>query len=382
MVNNVLTPPERLLLGPGPSNPHPAVRAAMAAPLVGHLDPWFIGVMEETMDGLRRLYRTANHHTVPISGTGTAGLETLVFNLLEPGDRAIVGVIGYFGQRLAELARRAGAVVETIEIPLGGIVEPEQVAAALRRPAKLVALVHAETSTGAHQPVEAIARIAREHDALLLLDCVTSLAGLPVEMDAWGVDAAGSCSQKCIGAPPGLGPITLGPRAIAAMQRRKTKPFTWYFDVELLFEYWGGEGQKGQKGQKGQARVFHHTAPVANLYGFREALRLIHEEGLEARWARHRAAHQRLVEGLDRLGLELFTPASYRLPMLNVIRIPEHVEDAAARSRLLEMGIEIGAGFGPLKGKAWRVGLMGVNAAPEPVDRLLGALEEVLSPTG
>ena len=346
----------------------------MAAPLVGHLDPWFIGIMEETMDWLRRLYRTSNHHTVPISGTGTAGLETLMFNLLEPGDRAVVGVIGYFGQRLAELARRAGAGVETIEVPLGGIVEPDQIAAALERPAKLVALVHAETSTGAHQPVEEIARLVREREALLVLDCVTSLAGLPVEIDAWGVDAAGSCSQKCIGAPPGLGPITLGPRAMDAIRRRKTKPATWYFDIELLFAYWGETGQAGQ----GQARVFHHTAPVANLCGFREALRLIHEEGLEARWARHRAAHERFVEGLERLGLELFTPASHRLPMLNVVRLPDGVDDAAGRSRLLELGIEVGGGFGPLKGKTWRIGLMGVNARAEAVDRLLGALDEVL----
>jgi len=366
-------PPPRLLFGPGPSNVEPAVTRALAAPLVGHLDPYFLEVMDETMRDLRSVFRTASHHTIPMSGTGSAGLETIMLNLLEPGDEAIVGVIGYFGQRLAEMTGRAGAVVRTIEAPLGEVIAPERVAAELeRKPAKLVALVHAETSTGAWQPVEEIARSTRAHGALLALDCVTSLGGVPVAVDDWGVDAAGSCSQKCLGAPPGLGPITLGPRAIEVVRRRRAKPPTWYFDVNLVFQYWGEAG--GAK-----ERVFHHTAPVAMLYAFREALRLVVAEGLEARWARHRLAHEHFARGLERLGLELFTPAAHRLPQLNVVRIPDGVDDARVRGALLDRGIEIAGGFGPLKGKTWRVGLMGVNADPQRVDILLGALEEVLA---
>jgi alanine-glyoxylate transaminase / serine-glyoxylate transaminase / serine-pyruvate transaminase len=367
-----LIPPKRLLLGPGPSNPDPRVLAAMAAPLVGHLDPYFLQIMDETMGWLRRVFRTQNHHTIPMSGTGTAGLETIMLNLLEPGEDAVVGVIGYFGQRLAEMARRAGANVRVIEAPLGEIIAPERVAAELQqRPARLVAMVHAETSTGACQPVPEIAEIAHAHGALLALDCVTSLGGMPVEVDAWGVDAAGSCSQKCLGAPPGLGPVTFSPRAMERVRARKAKPSTWYLDLQLLFQYWGESG--GPK-----ERAFHHTAPVSSIYGFHEALGIVLEEGLEARWARHMAAHRHFVAGLERLGLSLFTPAAHRLPMLHVINIPPGVDDAATRRALLERGIEISGGFGPLKGKTWRVGLMGHNARKETVDVLLGALAEIV----
>ncbi len=374
MSRNVLSPPDRLLLGPGPSNPDPVVSAAMAAPLVGHLDPYFLTVMDETMADLRTVFGTTNHHTIPMSGTGTAGLEAIMFNLVEPGDEVIVGVIGYFGQRLVELAERAGARVRRIDAPYGEVIAPERIADELTRGRpKLVALVHAETSTGAAQPLEAIGRMVRAHDALFMVDCVTSLGGMPVETDAWLIDAAGSCSQKCLGAPPGLGPVTLGPRAMAAIARRKTPAATWYFDLQLLFQYWGDQGGP-------RARAFHHTAPVANIYGFHEALRLILAEGLAARFARHRAAHERLVRGLERLGISLFTPAAHRLPMLNVVRVPNGVDDLAVRKALLERGIEIGGGFGALKGKVWRVGLMGTNATPLVVDRLLEALGEVLGP--
>jgi len=369
-------PPQRLLMGPGPSNPDPRVLEAMARPMVGHLDPYFLEVMDETMGMLRAVYRTGNHHTIPMSGTGTSGLETIMLNLLEPGDEAVVGVIGYFGQRLHEMALRAGAKVRTIEAPFGEIIPPERFEQELKqKPAKLVALVHAETSTGAAQPVREVAEIARRHGALVAIDCVTSLAGMDVDVDGWGIDAAGSCSQKCIGAPPGLGPVTFGPRAMEAVRSRKTKPSTWYLDLNLLFSYWGEEGGERQ-------RAFHHTAPVSSIYAFHEALRLILEEGLEARWQRHRAAHDVLVRGLDRLGLTLFTPASHRLPMLNVVNIPEGVDDAAVRAALLERDIEISGGFGPLKGKTWRIGLMGVNADAERIERLLGALEEVLRGQG
>ena len=368
-------PPARLLLGPGPSNVDPRVTAAMAAPIVGHLDPYFLQIMEETMADLRRVFRTANHHTIPMSGTGSAGLETIMLNLLEPGDEAVVGVIGYFGERLAEMARRAGANVRVLEAPLGEVIAPERFEHELRRkPAKVVALVHAETSTGARQPVEPVAEIAHRYGALIAVDCVTSLGGVPVEIDAWGVDAAGSCSQKCLGAPPGLGPVTFGPRAIEAARRRRAAPRTWYFDLNLLFQYWGEAG--GAK-----ERAFHHTAPIAAIYALREALRIVLEEGLEARWQRHCRAYDRLVQGLERLGLSLFTPAEYRLPQLNLIRIPAGVDDLGVRRRLLDAGIEISAGFGPLKGKVWRVGLMGWNARTEPVDLLLGALEDALRTT-
>ncbi|HEX9705417.1 MAG TPA: alanine--glyoxylate aminotransferase family protein [Gemmatimonadales bacterium] len=368
-----IRPPARLLLGAGPSNVDPRVTAAMAASIVGHLDPYFLQVMEETMADLRSVFRTTNHHTVPMSGTGSAGLETIMLNLLEPGDEAIVGVIGYFGERLAELARRAGAAVRVLDAPPGDVIAPERIEAELKKkPAKLVALVHAETSTGACQPVREPAEIAHRYGALFAIDCVTSLGGIPVEIDAWGVDAAGSCSQKCIGGAPGLGPVTFGPRAMEAVRRRRAKPPTWYFDLTQLFQYWGEAG--GSK-----ERAFHHTAPIAAVYGFREALHLVLEEGLEARWQRHKDTHERFARGLERLGLTLLTPAAHRLPQINVVNIPPGVDDLAVRRRLLEMGIEITGGFGPLKGKAWRMGFMGTNARPEPVDRLLDALEEILA---
>ena len=367
-----LNPPERLLMGPGPSNPDPRVLAAMGANPVGHLDPYFVDLMDETMDALRQVYRTDNHHTLPISGTGSAGLEAIMLNLLEPGDSAVVCINGYFGQRLAELARRSGADVRTIEAAPGDIVDPDALDAMLKdRAAEVVAFVHAETTTGALQPIQDIVGVAKRYDALVVMDCVTSLGGVPIEIDAWGIDAAGSCTQKCIGAPPGLGPITVGPRAMAAVRARKTKPGTWYLDLSLLFQYWGETGAT-------KKRAFHHTAPIANIYGIHEALRLILEEGLEARWARHQAAHEALVRGLDGIGLSLFTPAAQRCPTINVVRVPDGVDEARVRARLLEMGVEMGGGLGALAGKVWRVGVMGYNAQVPRVERFLGALEEAL----
>ncbi|UCD23038.1 MAG: alanine--glyoxylate aminotransferase family protein, partial [Gemmatimonadota bacterium] len=328
--------------------------------------------MDDTMRMLRTVFRTANHHTIPMSGTGTSGLETIMLNLIEPGDDVVIAVIGYFGQRLVEMATRAGANVRVLEAAFGEIVDPSRFAAELEdKPAKLVALVHAETSTGADQPVAEVAKIARDAGALVAVDCVTSLGGMPLEVDAWGIDAAGSCSQKCLGAPPGLGPVTFGPRAIEAIARRKVQTSTWYMDLNLLFKYWGDAGGTKQ-------RAFHHTAPVSSIYAFHEALRLALDEGMDARWQRHREAHEFFVAGLERLGLSLFTPEAHRLPMLNVISIPEAVDDAAVRRALLERGIEIAGGFGPLAGKTWRVGLMGNNANQLRIQRLLDALEEVL----
>lgn len=370
-----VSPPQRLLLGPGPSNPDPRILAAMSAPLVGHLDPYFLGLMDRTMDALRRVFRTQNHHTIPMSGTGTAGLEAILLNLLEPGDEVVVGVIGYFGQRLADMARRAGARVRVLEVPFGQVIPVERFESELKaKSARLVALVHAETSTGACQPVHEVAQVAHRYGALIAVDCVTSLGGMPVEIDAWEIDAAGSCSQKCLGAPPGLGPVTFSRRAMERIRARRSPPPSWYFDLSLLFQYWGEDGAR--------ERAFHHTAPVASIYGFSEALRLVLEEGLEARWERHRRAHEYLVSGLERLGLSLFTPPEHQLPMLHVVNVPEGADDLRVRRALLDRGIEIAGGFGPLKGRTWRVGLMGYNARIEAVDRLLGALEEVLREQG
>ena len=366
-----LDPPERLLMGPGPSNPDPRVLTAMTANPIGHLDPYFVQVMDQTMGALRDVFGTRNHHTLPISATGSAGLETIMMNLLEPGDSAVIGVIGYFGQRLVEMARRAGADVRTVEAGPGEILDPAQIAAALEeRPAKLVAFVHAETTTGACQPIEPIVEVAHRYGALVAMDCVTSLGGLPIAIDALGVDAAGSCTQKCIGAPPGLAPITIGPRAMEAVRARKQKPHTWYFDLALLFQYWGESGAR--------TRAFHHTAPIAAIYGFHEALRLILEEGLEARWSRHQTAHEALVRGLDRIGLTLFPPPANRCATINVINVPAGVDEARVRRRMLDMGVEMSGGLGALAGKVWRVGVMGYNAEVPRVERFVGALEEAL----
>jgi len=370
-----LNPPERLLMGPGPSNPDPRVLTAMTANPVGHLDPYFVELMDQTMGALRGVFGTHNHHTLPISATGSAGLETIMLNLLEPGDSAIVAVIGYFGQRLAEMARRAGADVRTVEAGPGEIVDPARIEKLLKeRPAKLVAFVHVETTTGACQPIAPMVEVARQYGALVAIDCVTSLGGLPIDIDALGVDAAGSCSQKCIGAPPGLAPITIGPRAMDVVRARKHKPTTWYFDLALLFQYWG-ETSGNRK------RAFHHTAPIAAIYGFHEALRLVLGEGLEARWARHQEAHEALVRGLDRIGLSLFPPSANRCATINVIKVPAGVDEARVRQRLLDMGVEMGGGLGALAGKVWRVGVMGYNAQVPTVERFVGALDEALRVT-
>jgi len=371
-----LNPPERLLMGPGPSNPDPRVLAAMTANPVGHLDPYFVELMDQTMGALRGVFRTHNHHTLPISATGSAGLETIMMNLLEPGDGAIVGVTGYFGQRLAELARRAGADVRVVEAAPGEILDPAEIAAKLEeRPAKVVAFVHVETTTGACQPIAPMVDVARRYGALVAMDCVTSLGGLPIDIDGLGVDAAGSCSQKCIGAPPGLAPITVGPRAMDAVRARTAKPHTWYFDLSLLFQYWG-------EASASRTRAFHHTAPVAAIYGMHEALRLILEEGLEERWARHQTAHEALVRGLDRLGLSLFPPAANRCATINVVSAPPGVDEAKVRRRMLDMGVEMSGGLGALAGKVWRIGVMGYNAQVPRVERFVGALEEALRAEG
>ena len=358
-------------MGPGPSNPDPRVLAAMSKRLVGHLDPYFVELMDETMGMLRTVYRTRSHYTLPISATGSAGLETIMLNLIEPGDSVIVCVIGYFGRRLVELATRAGGDVRVVEAGPGEIVDVKQVEAELeKKPAKLVAFVHVETTTGACQPIQPMVDVAHKHAALVMMDCVTSLGGMPIDIDALGVDAAGSCTQKCLGAPPALAPITVGTKAMEMVMARKAPARTWYFDLKLLFQYWGEGGEK--------KRAFHHTAPISSIYGIHEALRLILEEGLDARWRRHADAQEHLVRGLDKLGLSLFTPASNRATTINVIKVPAGVDEARVRAKLLEANVEMGGGLGPLAGKVWRVGVMGHNAQPERVDRFLSALGAAL----
>ncbi len=364
-----LDPVPRLLLGPGPSPVHPRVMRAMAAPVVGHLDPQFLQLLDETRALLQFVFQTRNELTLTVSGTGTAGMEAALANLIEPGDAVLVGVNGYFGGRVADMAVRYGAEVRTLERPWGEVFDPAEFETALRqRPARVVVLIHAETSTGALQPGLAdIARIVHEHGGLLVLDCVTSLGGLPVEVDAWGIDIAYSGTQKCLACPPGLAPVTVSTRARQAIQRRKTKTANWYLDLSAIERYWGPE------------HVYHHTAPISLHYGLREGLRLIVGEGLEARFARHRANAERLWAGLEAMGLALHVPVAHRLPSLTTVRVPVGVDEAAVRRRLLnDYHIEVGAGLGALKGQVWRIGLMGYGSQRQNVTLLLSALAEVL----
>ena len=359
-------------MGPGPSDIHPSVLAAMAAPTVGHLDPYFLKIMDEVQSMLREVFQTTNHMTMAISGTGSAGMETCVVNLIEPGDRMVVGVNGVFGGRMAEVAERVGAEVTRIERPFGEVFSPEEFAAAIKKSQpKVVGIVHAETSTGAKQPLEEIAKIVHDAGALLLVDCVTSLAGIPVEIDRLQIDAAYSGSQKCLGCPPGLSPVTFGPKALEAMDNRKKKVSSWYLDIGLLRNYWGNN------------RAYHHTAPINMNYALHQALRLVLAEGLEARYARHQLHHSALKAGLNAMGIQYSVAPDVSLPMLNSVLIPDGVDDAAVRSQLLnEFGIEIGGGLGPMKGKTWRIGLMGEAAKKSNVLVFLAALEQCLNKQG
>ena len=360
--------PDRLLLGPGPSNAHPTVLQALARTPIGHLDPLYIDLMGEVQELLRYAWQTDNRLTLPMSGTGSAAMEATLANTVEPGDKVLIAIKGYFGHRLADMAGRYGAEVITIERPWGEAFTLADIEQALisHRPA-LLAMVHAETSTGVCQPMQGVGDLCRRHDCLLLLDTVTSLGGVPLFLDEWGVDLAYSCSQKGLSCPPGLGPFSMGPRAEAKLAARRGKVPNWYLDVSLLNKYWGSD------------RVYHHTAPVNMNFGMREALRLLAEEGLENAWARHRRNAERLWQGLERLGLELHVPAELRLPTLTTVRIPEGVDGKAFSRHLLDQhGIEIGGGLGELAGKVWRIGLMGFNSSPENVDRLLNLLETEL----
>jgi alanine-glyoxylate transaminase / serine-glyoxylate transaminase / serine-pyruvate transaminase len=363
-----LNPPQRLLLGPGPSDAHPRVLRAMTTPLVGHLDPYFLQIMDEIREMLRQAFQTRNQLTLPISATGMAGMETCMVNLIEPGDRVVLCVIGFFGQRMVEVASRTGAELTVLERPWGEVFDLNQVREVLLkvRP-KVLGVVHAETSTGAWQPIEELGKICRETGTLLLIDAVTSLGCIPLALDDWGVDAAFSCSQKGLGCPPGLSPVSFGPRAIEALAKRKTRVQSWYFDLTLVQKYWAED------------RVYHHTGPISMVYALREGLRILLEEGLQARWERHRKNHLALKAGLTALGLTYTAVEGHQLPQLNAVRIPAGVDDLAVRKRLLsEYGIEIGSGLGDFKGKAWRIGLMGYNSRPANVLLVLAALEQCL----
>lgn len=363
-----LNPSPRILLGPGPSAVHPRVLRAMSTPLIGYLDPEWLALMDEEQELLRAVFLTKNKLTLPLSGTGSAGMEAALVNFVEPGDRVIVGCNGFFSERMCEMAARCGATVARIEKAWGGVFAPEEIEAALKPgQAKMVALVHAETSTGALQPLEGIAAIVHRHGALLMVDGVTSLGGMPLKIDEWEIDIAYSGSQKCLGCPPGLAPFTANERAMEVARRRKTKSPNWYLDLTLIERYWSGE------------RAYHHTPSTTLHYGFREGLRLALEEGLETRWARHRANAEYLWKKLESLDLALHVPADHRLPSLTTVRVPGDVDEAAVRARLRdEFNIEIAGGFGPLKGKIWRIGLMGFSSRKENVALLAEALAEVL----
>ena len=365
-------PPQRTLLGPGPSDVHPRVLAAMARPTIGHLDPAFVSMMDELRDMLQRAFRTSSALTLPISAPGSAGMEACFANLVEPGDQVIVCINGVFGGRMVENVERMGGRAVRVEDEWSRPVDLDKLEDALvKHPdAKVVALVHAETSTGARSDVEGAARLAHDRDALVIVDAVTSLGGIELDVDGWQLDAVYSGSQKCLSCTPGLSPVTFGERAVERIRARSSKVQSWFLDMNLVMGYWGPEGG---------GRSYHHTAPINALYGLHEALVMLHDEGLEAAIARHRRHHLALVAGLEALGLEMLVKEAYRLPQLNTVSVPGDVDEAQVRRRLLEEhGIEIGAGLGALAGKAWRIGLMGSGCHTTNVYRCLGALAAVL----
>ncbi|MBN1565956.1 MAG: alanine--glyoxylate aminotransferase family protein [Anaerolineae bacterium] len=360
--------PQRVLLGPGPSMVDPRVLRAMAAPMVGHLDPNFVKLMDQIQELLRYLFQTENDLTLPISGTGTAAMETCVANSVEPGDRVLVCINGYFGLRLAEMAKRYGADVATISRPWGEVFNAEDVRAALeKRAAQVVMIVHGETSSGAMQPLAEIAQVVHEYDGLLLVDTVASLGGVPFSVDDLGIDICYTGSQKCLSSPPGIGPVTFGPRAVEKLNNRATPVANWYLDLTLLRDYWGAP------------RKYHHTTPISANYALYESLRLVAEEGLETRWARHRRMAEMLWDGLEAIDMTMHVPLENRLASLTTVRIPDGLDELAIRKRLLvDYNIEIAGGLGELGGKVWRVGLMGYSARAENVLLLLAALEKLL----
>ena len=367
-------PSGRLLMGPGPSGVHPRVLEALSIPIVGHLDPQFLAVMDRIQEMLRRLFRTENRLTIAVSGTGSSGMESAFVNVVEPGDEVLVCVNGVFGNRMSDIVERIGGVLHRIDRPWGEVFELSEIEEALQRhpDVKVVAIVHAETSTGALQPLEEIGELCRRDDRLFLVDCVTSLGGERFEADEWNIDVAYSGTQKCLSCPPGLAPVTFSERAVDKLKSRQTKVVSWYLDLSMIEKYWT-DGE----------RAYHHTAPISMNYALHEALCLVHEEGLEARWERHRRNSAALVAGLEALGFSLFAQQGHRLPMLNAVWIPEGVDDAGFRKALLEdYDIEIGGGLGEVAGKIWRIGLMGETSSGENIMTFLGALEALLKESG
>jgi len=370
-----LRPPQRILLGPGPSNIHPRVQQAIIAPLIGHMDPYFSIIMNDTMNLLRYLFQTENKLTFPISATGSAGMEAGFCNFLESGDVAIIANNGYFADRMINIALRCGAEVIRLDAEWGRIIEPEAIEAALksRKKVKLLALVHAETSTGVLQPLIEASQLAKQHDALFLVDAVTSLGGHELGVDDWGIDICYSCSQKCISCPPGLSPFTVNQKAMDTLKNRSSGITSFYLDLSLLAKYWIADG----------GRVYHHTAPANLFYALHEALVLIAEESLEARIKRHLKNATALQAGLEAMGLTLHAQAGHRLSTLTTVRIPEGIDDARIRQRLLsDYNIEVGGGLGTLKGKVWRIGLMGYSSTEQNVLFFLAALEKLLTAEG
>jgi len=369
-----LVPPQRLLLGPGPSMVHPRVLRAMSTPLLGHLDPKFLEIMNDVQGQLRAVFRTQNPFTIAVSGTGSAGMEAALVNVVEPGDAVIVVVAGVFGMRMADIVGRCGGRLVKLEVPWGQTIEHGRIEEALRKEGKVkaVALVHAETSTGAQQAIEGLGKLCHDRGALLVVDTVTSLGGVPVDVDGWEADAVYSGTQKCLSCPPGLAPLTLSPRALEVVRARKTKVQSWYLDAGMVADYWA-EGK----------RVYHHTAPISMVYALRESLRIVLEEGLEARFARHRRHSTALMAGVAALGCAPTAQEGRRLPSLNCVQVPAGVDEAAVRRALLaDHSIEIGGGLGPLGGKVWRIGLMGESARQENVLAVLAALEQSLAKQG
>lgn len=368
-------PPVRTLMGPGPSDVNPRILEAMSRPTIGHLDPLFVRMMDEMKGLLRYAFQTSNELTMPVSAPGSAGMETCFVNLVEPGDKVIVCQNGVFGGRMKENVERCGAEAIMVTDEWGRAVDPEKLKAALKADpdVSLVAFVHAETSTGAQSDAATLCSLAREHDCLTIVDCVTSLGGTPVMADDWGADAMYSGSQKCLSCTPGLSPVTFSDRALEKVRNRKTRVQSWFLDLNLVLGYWGGEGK----------RAYHHTAPINALYGLHEALVILQEEGVEAAWARHRHHHNALRAGFEAMGLSFVVPEAERLPQLNAVSIPDGVDDAEVRTRLLQdYNLEIGAGLGVMAGKIWRVGLMGYASNQTNVLNCLGAMDAVLTGLG
>ncbi len=364
-----LNAPERILMGPGPTNVHPRVLQALASPIIGHLDPKFLEIMDEVQELLRWLFQTKNRFTLPVSGTGSAGMETCFANVFERGEKVLIGVNGVFGKRMTETARKYGIIPLPFEKTWGAIIGHEAVDAALRSEKDIagVAVVHGETSTGVRQPLKEIGKLCKNHDAVFLVDTVSSLGGVPLYVDEWNIDVCYTGTQKCLSCPPGLAPVTFSDKALDKINQRKSEVESWYFDMSMVKKYWSDE------------RVYHHTAPINMVYGLREALIMLYEEGFEMLFKRHLRNSHALLAGLRELELSPFVEEEYRLPQLNSVIIPEEIDDKAVRSALLqEFDIEIGAGLGPLAGKIWRIGLMGQSSTQKNVVYFLSVLEQIL----